>query len=238
MATLLPGRKDEFITGIREEAPLLIGIFPFGMVFGVLGVESGMDPLAVFFMSSIVFGGASQVIFAQMVAAGAGGLVIAGTVGIVNLRHALYSATMVRYLGKLNTGWRIILSYLLTDEAFFISLNRLENRPQGPYQHYHLLGTGLTLWTCWQISTATGILIGAALPPSFGLGFAIPLTFMALLAPVIRQKPALAAMILAGGVALMAHDLPWNIGVIIAAMIGMAGGVLAEDLFSKKGGKA
>jgi len=217
-----------------EEAPLLIGIFPFGMVFGVLGVGAGMDPLAVFFMSSIVFGGASQVIFAQMVTAGASGMVIAGTVGIVNLRHALYSASMVQYLSHLNRGWRILLSYLLTDEAFFISLNRLETRPHGPYQHYHLLGTGLTLWTCWQAATATGILIGATLPQSLGLGFAIPLTFMALLAPMVRQKPALAALITSGSVALMARDLPWNTGVIIAALAGMIAGAMAEDFHSRR----
>lgn len=234
MSTATPSRSDEFLTGVMEEAPLLIGIFPFGMVFGVLGVEAGMDPFAVFFMSSIVFGGASQVIFAQMAAAGASGIVIAGTVGIVNLRHALYSASMVQYIGHLSRGWRILLSYLLTDEAFFISLNRLETRPQGPYQHYHLLGTGLTLWTCWQVATGTGILIGAALPPSLSLGFAIPLTFMALLAPMTRHKPALVALITAGIVALLARNLPWNAGVIVAALAGMAAGALSEVALYEK----
>jgi len=237
MTAPTPSRSEEFLTGIREEAPLLIGIFPFGMVFGVLGLEAGMDPLAVFFMSSIVFGGASQVIFAQMVSAGTSGIIIAGTVGIVNLRHALYSASMVQYLGHLNRGWRILLSYLLTDEAFFISLNRLETRPHGPYQHYHLLGTGLTLWTCWQVATGTGILIGAALPPSLGLGFAIPLTFMALLAPMIRHKPSVVALITAGSLSLLTQNLPWNTSVIIAALAGMIAGALTEDILRKKDGR-
>ena len=237
MSTPTPSRSEEFLTGIMEEAPLLIGIFPFGMVFGVLGLEAGMDPLAVFLMSSIVFGGASQVIFAQMVSAGTSGIIIAGTVGIVNLRHALYSASMVQYLGHLNRGWRILLSYLLTDEAFFISLNRLETRPRGPYQHYHLLGTGLTLWTCWQVATGTGILIGAALPPSLGLGFAIPLTFMALLAPMIRHKPSVVALITAGSLSLFMRNLPWNTSVIIAAIAGMIAGALTEDILRKKDGR-
>ena len=90
-AALTP--MQEFRDGIREEAPLMLGVFPFGMVFGVLGVEAGLDPVVVFFMSSIIFGGASQVIFAQMASAGAGLFVIAGTVGVVNLRHARCGCT-------------------------------------------------------------------------------------------------------------------------------------------------
>ena len=132
---------------------------------------------------------------------------IAGTVGVVNLRHALYSATMVEYLGRLPLGWKV-LSYLLTDEAFVVSNNRMRNRPHSPYMHYHLLGTGLTLWVCWQIATVTGMIIGAAIPPELGLGFAIPLTFLSITAPQLRHRPQLAAFATAGGVAMLSQNLP------------------------------
>lgn len=220
--------REELITGIREEAPLMIGVVPFGMIFGVLGIEAGLDPLVVFFMSSIVFGGASQIVFTQLMLAGAGGWVITGTVGIVNLRHMLYSATMVEYLGGLSRGWKILLSYLLTDEAFFISLNRMQNRAPGPFMHYHLLGTGLTLWGGWQIATAAGILIGEAIPASLSLGFAIPLTFLAITVPQIRSWPTATALITSGVAALALQDLPWNLWVIAASLAGMAAGYIAE----------
>ena len=226
---------QEFCDGIREETPLMFGVVPFGMVFGVLGVEAGLDPVVVFFMSSIIFGGASQVIFAQMASAGAGLFVIAGTVGVVNLRHALYSATMVEYLGRLPLGWKVLLSYLLTDEAFAISNNRMRNRPHSPHMHYHLLGTGLTLWVSWQIATVTGMIIGAAIPPELGLGFAIPLTFLSITAPLLRRRPHLAAFATAGGVAMLSQNLPWNIWVIVAAIAGIIAGAVTEKMVSAEG---
>lgn len=226
--------RREFYDGILEEAPLLIGVVPFGMIFGVLGIEAGLDPLAVFLMSSIVFGGASQVIFTQLVLAGASGLVIAGTVGIVNLRHVLYSATMVEYLGGLGRGWKIVLSYLLTDEAFFISLNRMRNRAHGPNMHYHLLGTGLTLWGGWQLATFAGVIIGEAIPASLSLGFAIPLTFLAITAPQVKSWPAGVALITAGVVAILGQGLPWNIWVIIAALTGMVAGYCTETVLERR----
>lgn len=225
----------EFLDGIRDEAPLMMGVVPFGMVFGVLGVEAGLDPVAVFFMSVIIFGGASQVIFAQMASAGAGLLVIAGTVGIVNMRHMLYSAKMVEYLGKLPLGWKIILSYLLTDEAFVISNERMQNRPKSPHMHYHLLGTGLTLWVSWQIATLAGILIGAAIPPALGLAFAIPLSFLAITTPQLKYLPNLAAFITAGVTALLAQNLPLSVWVIVAALAGIIAGAITDRVIARKG---
>ena len=236
--------RQEFWDGVRDEIPLMLGVFPFGMVFGVLGVEAGLEPLVVMAMSVIVFGGASQVVFAQMAGAGASGLVITGTVGIINLRHALYSATLTQYIQGLPMRWRFVLAYLLTDEAFFISLNRMQTKPPSPYMHFHMLGTGGLLWVMWQIATAIGIGLGELIPDALNLGFAIPLTFMAITLPQITSIPPLVALLVAGTVAILGQDLPWNIWVITAGLIGMIAGYCAEMLLAKqnpgpnKGGQA
>ena len=223
-----PKASTEFWTGVKEEAPLLVGVAPFGIIIGALGVEIGIDPLVVFFMSSILFGGAGQIIFLQLFLSGAGGITIASTIGMTNLRHVLYSATMVEYLSHLSTRWKILLSYLLTDEAFFISLNRMQNRPPSPYMHYHLLGTGLTLWVSWQITTLIGIIIGEVVPPELNLDFALPLTFLTVLVPQIRSIPAIVALITATSVALIAHEMPWNLWLMTAICTGMLAGYGAE----------
>ncbi len=225
---------QEFWQGVRDEMPLMLGVVPFGMVFGVLGVEVGLDPIVVMAMSIIIFGGASQVIFAQMVAAGAGGLVIAGTVGIVNLRHALYSATITQYLAGVPMRWRILIAYLLTDEGFFVTLNRMQTKPPSPNMHFHMIGTGGLLWVSWQLATAVGIGLGALIPPSLNLGFAIPLTFMAITVPLITSAPPLVALLTGGLVAIMGQDLPWNSWVITAALAGMLAGYIAERVLSKR----
>ena len=226
--------KEEFWDGVRDETPLMLGVFPFGMVFGVLGIEAGLEPLVVMAMSVIVFGGASQVVFAQMASAGASGLVITGTVGIINLRHALYSATLTQYIEGLPMRWRVLLAYLLTDEAFFVSLHRMQTQPPSSFMHYHMLGTGGLLWIMWQITTAIGVGLGELIPPSLNLGFAIPLTFMAITLPLIRSTPALIALIVAGTVTILGQDWPWNIWIIVAGIIGMVAGFLAEQIMPKR----
>ena len=225
--------SQEFWDGVKAEMPLMLGVMPFGMVFGVLGTEAGLDPIVVMAMSVIIFGGASQVVFAQMASAGASGLVIASTVGILNLRHALYSASLTQYFNDLPMRWRILLSYLLTDEAFFVSLHRMQTQPPSPFMHYHMLGTGGLLWVMWQITTAIGVGLGELIPPSLNLGFAIPLTFMAITLPLIRSAPALIALIVAGTVTILGQDWPWNIWIIVAGIIGMVAGFLAEQIMPK-----
>ena len=226
--------KTELIRGITQELPLLLGVFPFGMIFSVLGLEAGLTPLQVFFMSSIVFGGASQVIFVQLAGVGSGGLVIASTVGVVNLRHILYSASMTRWLSQLPLPWKIILSYLLTDEAYAVTIRRFEDAPPSPNMHYHLLGTGITLWIGWQIATLTGILIGAVIPPELGLELAIPLTFLAIIMPHIVRFPHFVTMVVSMTVAVVGYSLPWKTNIIIAAILGMIAGYATETLQARR----
>jgi 4-azaleucine resistance transporter AzlC len=225
--------SQEFWHGVRDELPLMLGVIPFGMVFGVLGVEVGLDPVVVMAMSAIIFGGASQVVFAQLVSAGASSFVIGGTVGIINLRHALYSATLTQYLKDVPMRWRVLIAYLLTDEAFFISLSRMQTKPPSANMHFHMVGTGLLLWSCWQASTALGVGLGALIPEELNLEFAIPLTFMAITVPLITSKPALAALLTGGGVAILGQGLPWNSWVIAAALAGMSTGYLCERYFGE-----
>ena len=219
----VPNRRTEFWTGVRQELPLQLGVVPFGLVFGVLGLASGLSPLQTILLSSVLFGGASQVVFAQLWGGGVPAPIVGASVSVINLRHALYSASMAPYLRTLPLRWRIPLAYLLTDEAYAVSINRFTNEPASPYQHYHLLGTGLTLWVCWQIATITGVVFGATIPDSWSLGFAIPLTFIAIVAPAIRRRADVVACLTAGTLSLVGQPLPWKSWIILSAV----GGILA-----------
>lgn len=221
-------RSREFWAGVRQELPLQLGVAPFGLVFGVLGIASGLTPLQTVLLSSIVFGGASQVVFAQLWGAGVPAPVIGASVSVINLRHALYSASIAPYLRSLPLVWRVPLAYLLTDEAYAVTINRLRNEPSSPHQHYHLVGTGMTLWVCWQITTVTGVMFGATIPQSWSLGFAIPLTFIAIVAPAIQRRADLAACLVAGIISVLGQPLPWKSWIILAAIGGIAAGYLTH----------
>jgi predicted branched-subunit amino acid permease len=225
--------RDEFFRGLLDEAPLMVGVMPFGLIFGALGTEAGLTPVQIMAMSIIIFGGASQVIFLQLYATGANPLLVSGTVSVINLRHTLYSASIAMYFRHLSLRWKVLLSYLLTDEAFAVTMRRYESQPPNPVMHYHLLGSGTLLWVSWQLATFIGLLLGAAIPPSLGLGFAIPLTFMAIIIPHIMQAPHFVAILTSGIVAILTSHLPWKLNLIIASMAGMLAGYLAEQVKAK-----
>jgi len=221
-------QAKNFWAGVRAEIPLLIGGFPFGMIYGALAINAGLPTSAVQMMSSLVFAGSAQFITTELVRESAPGLVILLTIAVVNLRHMLYSASLAPYLASLSTRWKVLLSYLLTDEAYAPTVIHYEKEGATPFGHFFLLGAGLTLWIDWQISTALGIFLGAAIPESWSLDFALPLTFIAMVVPVLKDRPAIAAAISAGVVALFAHTLPYQLGLIVAALVGIIVGTLLE----------
>ncbi|MBI3164999.1 MAG: AzlC family ABC transporter permease, partial [Chloroflexi bacterium] len=161
--------KREFWNGVRAEFPFLVGVFPFGMIYGALALNAGLSTLESQMMSSIVFAGSSQFVAAQLVHDAAPGFVIILTIAVVNLRHMLYSASLAPYLKNLSLKWKALLSYLLTDEAYAPGILKYETEGIQPASHWFLLGAGLALWSTWQVSTALGIFLGAAIPESWSL---------------------------------------------------------------------
>lgn len=226
--------RKSFFNGVRAEFPLLIGVFPFGMIYGALALKSGLSPLVSQSMSAIVFGGASQFVTAQLVHDAAPGFVIILTIAVVNLRHMLYSASLAPYLKNLPLKWKAILSYLLTDEAYAPTILHYEAEGITPTSHWFLLGAGFSLWFIWQTSTAFGIFLGTAIPESWSLDFALPLTFIAMVIPALKNRPMVASAISAGVVALLAYNLPFRLGLILAALTGIAVGTIMEGRKSPK----
>jgi 4-azaleucine resistance transporter AzlC len=221
-------RPAAFLHGVKAELPILVGVMPFGMIYGVLALGAGLPPAAAQAMSSIVFAGSSQFIATQLFAGSAPALVILMTIAVVNLRHALYSASVAPYLRHLQPAWKWLLAYLLTDEAYAVGIVRYEQEDSNPYKHWYLFGAGITLWSGWQISTAAGIFLGAVVPSSWSLDFTLALTFIALLAPTLRDKPAMAAAFSAGLTAVLAYNLPLKLGLVAAALVGIVVGILVE----------
>jgi predicted branched-subunit amino acid permease len=231
----MPTARAEFLGGVRAELPLLLGVVPFGLIFGVLGLAAGLPGWAVVLSSSLVFGGSSQIVFAQLFGAGAPAPVVVATVGVVNLRHALYSAAVAEFLRVLPWRWKLLLAYLLTDEAFAAAIGRLRDGPPTAHRHWFLLGTGFTLWAGWQLSTLAGVLLGVAIPAGWSLDFSVALTFIALLVLGVHRRSDAGAALAAAGMALLAAGLPHKLGLLLAAAAGVGAGLLLRR-FDRRAG--
>lgn len=232
----MPSPRNEFLSGIKADLPILVGVIPFGLIYGVIAMDAGLSPWEAQGMSAIVFAGSAQFIAAQLFGIGTPALVIMLTVAVVNLRHALYSASIAPYVKGLSTVWKWGLAYLLTDEAYAVSITHYQEdeHPQpddthtGGHKHWFFLGAGLTLWTTWQLSTAAGIFIGAQVPGSWSLDFTLALTFIALVVPTLKDRAGLGAALAAGIMAVLAFTLPYKLGLVVAALVGILVGYLFE----------
>ncbi len=220
--------SQQFILGIKDELPILVGVVPFGMIYGILALSAGLNPLDAQAMSAVIFAGSSQFMIAQLIREATPWLVIIVTGFIINLRHALYSATIAPYIKHLPQRWKVLLAYLLTDEAFAVAALNYQREGVTRFGHWYFLGAGLALWTSWQISTAVGIFLGAQVPEAWGLDFTLPLTFIALVVPALKDKAGVVAAITASLAALLFFGLPYKLGLIAAAALAIAAGMWME----------
>jgi 4-azaleucine resistance transporter AzlC len=225
-------RTKEFLTGCRDEVPILLGVVPFGMIYGVLALSAGLPAGTAQAMSSVVFAGSAQFIATQIIREGAPAAIVVLTVFVVNLRHALYSASVAPYVRDLNPAWKAILAYLLTDEAYAVAISRYVRDSQhtevSRFRHWYFFGAGLTLWASWQWSTAVGVFLGARVPQSWSLDFTLPLTFIALVFPVLKDRANVAAALASGSLAIFAAGMPYKLGLMAAALAGIVAGLAME----------
>lgn len=220
--------RTEFFHGIKDELPILLGVIPFGMIYGILAISAGLSETEAQAMSVIVFAGSAQFMLVQLAGIGTPALIMILTGFVINLRHALYSASVAPHIRKLHPGWKAILAYLLTDEAYAVTITRYNHDDQSDRKYWYFLGAGLALWTSWQISTAVGVFLGAQVPPGWSLDFTLALTFIALVVPSLRDRPSLLAAISAGVVAILASGLPYKLNLIVAAVVGILVGLWSE----------
>jgi len=230
--------RSEFLSGVRDGLPILLGVAPFGMIYGVLAIAAGLKTAPAQAMSSIVFAGSAQFIAAQLFQDGAPAVVMLLTAFVVNVRHMLYSASIAPHLRHLSWKWKALLAYLLTDEAYAVVIthyNRAQDTPDATSQrHWYFLGAGLALWVVWQISTGIGIALGAQVPARWGLDFTLALTFIALVVPALKDRASVAAALAAGIVAVLAAGWPYKLGLMAAAVCGIVVGMVLESCGASK----
>jgi len=209
-------------------APMLVGIIPFGMVCGVGAISVGASPLAALAMSMIMFSGAAQIVAVQLLAADAPLGVIVLSCLVVSLRLLMYSAAMAPHLRQLDQRWRNVLSYVLTDQAFAGTIQRFRDSDDLSGNASYFLGTGVLLWGTWQVATVVGIFVGQIVPASWQLEFVVPLCFIAVLMPLLRDRVSLLVFVVTA-IAVVALDaMPLRLSMICAGLLGIAAGMIGD----------
>ena len=228
-----------FRQGTIQSLPFMLVILPFGLLFGVVATEAGLHITQTMGFSILVLAGASQFTAVQLLVDQAPTIVIILSALAVNLRMAMYSASLVPWIGSASPRARGVVAYLLIDQTYALSIQEYEKYPDLTVRQRlaYFFGTCLTCCLPWSIATYLGATIGSAIPESWALDFVIPITFLAMIAPILRTAAHMAAALVAIVAALGFSFMPSGTGMLIAAPLGMATGALFETWMARQKAK-
>ena len=223
-------RARSLLQGMRDSIPMIVGILPFGLIYGALASLAGLTLWQALGMSLLVYAGSAQFIAISLLGLGSGMAVILLTTFVVNLRHVLYSAALQPYVGGLSQRWRLPLAFGLTDETFAVVQRRYLSRGMADHAQWYHAGVAVALYLSWVGSSLVGALFGQQVPnlAGWGLDFAMLATFIGIVVPALRNQPQIAAALVAAAVALLCHAWPYKLGLMAAALSGIVIGVALE----------
>jgi 4-azaleucine resistance transporter AzlC len=214
------------VRGVRDGLPIVPGIIPFAMIVGAVGTQIGMSPSQIVVMSVFVIDGAAQLTAIELMSANAPTVVVIVTGLIVVLRYAMYSASLAPYFGTYSTPKQWFSAFLITDPSYALSITEYEESEVEHFSYY--VGVGVLIWVSWSLSTAVGVVVGEWIPEGLRLEFIIPLVFLALVFPTITDTPTGVAAVVGAITATLAHPIPYNAGLILAASVGVVAGTITE----------
>lgn len=222
--------RQFFWKGFRDGLPFLLVVVPFALLFGVVATEAGLDIVKVMGFSILVIAGASQFAAIQLMTENAPVVMVLATALAVNLRMAMYSAALTPYLGAAPLWKRAIGAYFLVDQSYAISIARYEREPAMTLSERLAYFFGCVAPVCppWYLATYLGAALGARIPEAWALDFAVPITFLAIIAPALRTVAHVAAALVSIAVALSLAGLPYNSGLLVAALVAMVTGAEVE----------
>lgn len=222
--------KSTYLRGLRDGLPFVLVIAPFALLFGVVATEAGLTVFETLTFSAVVIAGAAQFTALQLMSENAPTLVVIASALAVNLRMAMYSASLTPHLGALPFWRRAFVAYSLVDQSYALSTLEYEKNPEMTLAQKtsYFLGCITPVLPNWYLWTLIGAMVGQAIPAGLALDFAVPITFIAMIGPMLRTGAHVAAAFVSVACAVIFAFLPWNLGLMVAGISGMIIGAQAE----------
>lgn len=226
-------KKKLIQAGLKSIFPLCVAAFPFSFIVGAVSINSGMSVLQSTLWALTVFAGSAQMVALGLVQSSSQILVIMLTTFVINLRHALYSVSLSEHVKEYPFHMRMLMAYGLTDEVYAASIGEMkENKPD---RHWYYLAVMLGFWASWVMANFLGAMVGSSFPEisNYGLDFAMVAAFIAIVIPQIKSRECIVAAVVATVAGILLSGLPYSLGLIVAAIVGVYAGY-RMDLSTEK----
>ena len=229
--------KSYFWKGIRDSSPFIFVAGPFGLLFGVLATEAGLKLFETMTFTMTVFAGAAQFAALPLMQENAPTLIVLASALAVNLRVAMYSASLTPYLGAAPLWQRALVAYFTVDQSYALSVVQFETEKSMSLSERlaYFAGTCALIAPFWYGATLVGAVMGSRIPESWALDFALPIAFLAMIAPMLRTTAHIVAAVVSIVTAIAAAGLPYNSGLLIAGLAAMMAGARTEVWLQRRG---
>ena len=234
----LPSQTPEstYWQGVHDGAPFVLVIVPFSLLFGVVATEAGLSVIEALTFSVVVIAGAAQLTALQLMTDQVPTLIVLVSGLAVNLRMAMYSASLTPWIGAAPLWQRAVAAYFTVDQSYACATLAFERNPHWSLDQRlrYFFGTVTPIVPLWYGCTLLGAWLGSAMPRGYALDFALPITFLAMIGPMLRTPAHMAAALVSVLVALLAAGLPYNLGLLLAGLAGMATGARVEVVLERR----
>lgn len=206
--------------------PITVGVIPFGAVMGSVAAEAKLTFVQSFFMNIFVFAGAAQLAAVDLMSKNAALTVVVVTGLVINLRFLLYSAALSPVVHDSPPLTKVLSAYFLTDQSYaLMSSHQVSFRSNKEAIEFYL-GSCLCMGLSWHLSVMLGYVFGNFAPSSLALDFAVPLSFISLLIPSIKNRKYFWVAVFSSLISLVFYPLPYRVGLILTAAVSIGFAVL------------
>lgn len=228
--------KSAFWQGFRDGSPFILVLTPFALLFGVVATEAGLTVFETLAFSVTVVAGTAQFAALQLMSDDAPTLIVIASALAVNLRMAMYSASLAPHFAGAPLWQRALAAYAIVDQSAALSINKFDDAPHEPRDAKiaYFIGVVTPVFPTWYIFTLVGAVGGKAVPESWALDFALPITFLAMIGPMLRTPAHMAAALVSVIGALVFVAIPFNLGLLLAAFLAILTGARVELYLSRK----
>lgn len=223
--------KSHVIAGVKATLPITIGVIPFGAVMGTVSADAGLTFLQSFLMNFFVFAGASQLAAINLMKSEAASLVVVATGLMINMRFLLYSAAFSPVVQRSHFLTKVFCAFHLTDQSYAVMSTRQDHFKSNKEAVQFYIGSALCMALMWHLSVGAGFIFGNFAPKELSLEFAIPLSFVALVVPTLKDRNYLFVAAFASGLSIFLYRLPFGSGLLVTAFVSLG---LATYLTRKK----
>lgn len=220
-----------FVAGFKSMIPITTGVIPFGAVVGTVCAEAGFSFFQTISMNILVYAGAAQLAAVELMNHHSASLLVIITGLVINLRFLLYSAAMSPVLQNEKLRTKIFCAYSLTDQSYAVMSAHQHQLKTSSESVQFYIGGALCMLIAWDLSVVAGYAFGNFAPSSWALEYAVPLSFMALVIPTLKNKKYVIVALFSFVSSILLNPLPYRLGLIATAALSI---ILAAAITKKK----